>query len=169
MKIKITVVGISLSLASLCFANPSGENVFYLGAGKSVNGEYGDKGKGAGTLGFLKLRANNDSVFGLDISSEGTSYHNGSPESAASVNLLVGKNFSRSDTGRFDGAFLIGARTKETTCPRSYLGYRCYADTDPDTSYAINFGAALFYTHQSLTAGFRFTGESRQVLLGFRF
>lgn len=169
MKYKFLVVFSSLLLSSLSYANPSGENIFYLGAGKSVNGEFGDKGKGAGTIGFLKLNSSSGALFGGDIGIEGTSYHNGTPESGASLNLLIGRNFSRTDTGRFDGAFLIGGRRKETTCPKSYLGYRCYADSDPDTSYAVNFGAALFYTQQSFTAGIRITGESRQVILGFRY
>ncbi|NBT48422.1 MAG: hypothetical protein EBT07_11535 [Actinobacteria bacterium] len=113
MKYKFLVVFSSLLLSSLSYANPSGENIFYLGAGKSVNGEFGDKGKGAGTIGFLKLNSSSGALFGGDIGIEGTSYHNGTPESGASLNLLIGRNFSRTDTGRFDGAFLIGVEEKK--------------------------------------------------------
>jgi hypothetical protein len=51
------------------------------------------KVKGAGTPGFLKLRANNDSVFGFDISSEGTSYHMAHQSRLRQLTCSLGRTF----------------------------------------------------------------------------
>ena len=86
-----------------------------------------------------------------------------------SVNLLVGSNFGKSDFGRLDGAFLVGMRGKTSDCPKSYIGYRCYADGDPAVKFGLNYGVVMTWSYKSILVGIRATGESKQALLGFRF
>lgn len=91
------------------------------------------------------------------------------PKQATSYNFLIGGNVM--DNGRFraDAALLLGARESFADCPDSYLGYQCYADAEPDTDYKGNFGAVVTLSMQSFTIGLRATGESTQILAGFRF
>ena len=150
-------------------ANENGENVIYLGGGSSKTDSYGKSSGTAVTLGFIKQSNTSDTFFGGDISGEGTKYHNGSPEKSTTFNLLMGKNLSKNENGRFDGALLLGFREKSSSCPTSYIGYRCYADSEPSTKYGANFGALLTYTHKSLLLGLRATGESKQLIVGFKY
>ncbi|WP_415392214.1 hypothetical protein [Paracoccus sp. SJTW-4] len=60
-------------------------------------------------------------------------------------------------------------REAAADCPDSYLGFQCYADTDPDTDYKGNFGGVLTVSVDRLTLGLRATGESTQMVAGFRF
>jgi hypothetical protein len=166
---KISAIIFCFASTIYAHASPEGENIMYLGIGKSKSNQYAKTNDTAGTIGFVKIRDRDDSFYGGEISAEGTSYHNGSPETSASINLIFGRNFTRTSSGRLDGAFLIGGRRKSTSCPSSYIGYRCYADSDPDASYAINYGALLTWTQKSILIGARITGESNQIILGFKF
>ena len=55
------------------------------------------------------------------------------------------------------------------TCPKSYLGYQCYADRDPDKEYTVNYGVMATYSYKRAVFGVRATGESVQLLIGTRF
>lgn len=68
-------------------------------------------------------------------------------------------------------AAVIGVRSTEQECSsgQSYLGYRCYADENPKTSYTFNGGGLLGVQFDRLFAGTRLTGESTTVLLGYSF
>jgi hypothetical protein len=151
------------------YANENGENVIYLGGGSSKTDSYGKSSGTAVTLGFIKQSNASDTFFGGDISGEGTKYHNGNPEKSTSFNLIIGKNLNKTENGRFDGGLLIGFREKSSSCPTSYIGYQCYADSEPSTKYGANFGALLTYTHKSLILGIRATGESKQLIVGFKY
>lgn len=169
-KIIRTIALCSVALVAFqSYANENGENVIYIGGGSSKTDSYGKSSGTAVTLGFIKQSNTSDTFFGGDISGEGTKYHNGSPEKSTSFNLLMGKNLSKNENGRFDGALLLGFREKSSSCPTSYIGYRCYADSEPSTKYGGNFGALLTYTHKSLMLGVRATGESKQIIVGFKF
>lgn len=150
--------------SNLAKADENGERLIYVGSGSAKTGN--DK---AYALGFMKLSNSNERQWGFDVSGEGTMYHNGSPETANSVNLLVGSKLGQSDFGRVDGAFLIGMRGKSSSCPQSYLGYRCYADQDPSVKFGLNYGVVLTWSYKSILVGIRATGESKQALLGYRF
>lgn len=151
-------------MPNIANANENGERVMYVGSGSATTGS--DK---TYSIGFMKISNTNERQWGADISAEGTMFHNGRPETANSVNLLVGSNFGKSDFGRFDGALLLGMRGKTSDCPKSYIGYRCYADGDPAVKFGLNYGVVMTWSYKSILVGIRATGESKQALLGFRF
>ena len=145
------------------------ERLIYGGGGTSSSGN-----QSAFSVGFLIFPNTNDVFWGLDISGEGvkkdsTWGQNNANSRASSYNVLVGKNLMRSETSRIDGALLIGMKEESTSCPRSYLGYQCYADTEPDSTYGFNSGLALLWSNAKLMIGARVTGQSTQALLGFKF
>jgi len=155
---------LAIGTINIAKADENGERVMYVGSGTAKTGN--DK---AYSIGFMKISNSNERQWGADVGGEGTMHHNGSPETANSVNLLVGSNFGKSDFGRLDGAFLIGIRGKSSSCPASNLGFRCYADQDPSVKFGLNYGVVMTWSYKSILVGIRATGESKQALLGFRF
>jgi hypothetical protein len=154
-------------------ANELGENVIYVGSGSAnANNSTSGTNKPA-SLGYLRLQNNSDVVWGVDIAGEGrmsdTTWGSTTSNQATSYNLLFGKNIAKLDNSRFDLAFIAGLREESSVCPRSYLGYQCYADTAPDTKYVFNYGALLTWNYKSFMIGLRATGESKQAVLGYKF
>ena len=173
MQVVLTISAIAGS--TMAYADENGENLIYFGAGpaKSAN-SLNNSGDNPLSIGFLRLSNTSDAVWGLDFSGEGTmrdstgSNYNAIKQ-ATSFNFLIGRNIIRNESSRFDAAFILGVREKTSECPKSYLGYQCYADTDPNKSYGLNYGLALTWTYKNVMLGVRATGESTQALLGLRF
>ena len=175
MKIKsllgaaVLVAGTSVPLSSI-----ARDGVVYVGIGaaKSSGGL-----KSSGTpvsLGYLNTSSTRDFVWGVDLSAEGTMLdstwgQNKASSQGTSYNLIFGKNVSKLDSSRIDAAILVGMRETTSDCPRSYLGYQCYADAAPDYSYKLNYGAVITWTHTRLMLGIRATGESTQAIVGYKF
>lgn len=159
---------------SLSIAQENGGNVIYLGIGAADKGNPDETDKNPYSVGYLKLSNSSDTVFGIDISGEGTKLdstynQNQAVKQATSFNLLFGTNLNKTENTRLDVALLAGIRGKTVDCPSSFLGYQCYADTEPDTKYGFNYGAVLTLTYKSFLLGVRATGESTQALFGLRF
>ena len=164
---------LAISAVSTTHAN---ESIVYVGIGsaKSNSSSGGTSDKNPFSLGYINISEVRNTIWGLDFSKEGTlldsTYgQNKAVSQGMSFNLLLGPNLGRTEFGRFDVAVLIGARQKTTDCPSSYLGYQCYADAAPNTSYAFNYGAVLTWSFKSVMVGIRATGASTQALVGFSF
>lgn len=152
----------------------SPRRAFYFGAGTA-----NDDGPDASddtplVLGFTHQPMGSKAVWGLDIAREGTMLdstygQDRAVEPGFSVNLLLGRNFVDSGRYRVDGALVLGVRESSQDCPDSYLGFRCYADFEPDVEYKGNFGAVATLSIDRMLIGARVTGESAQLLAGFRF
>lgn len=149
-------------------------NAFYLGAGKARHDGAFEADDTPFALGFTHQLQGRKLILGFDIAREGTMLdstwgHDQALRQATSYNLLVGGNIV--DNGRFrtDLALVLGARESFADCADSYLGFQCYADAEPETEYKGNFGALLTVSYDRLTVGLRATGESTQILGGFRF
>lgn len=170
---------VSLALLSFCSisvrATEKDESVVYLGSGSAKGGDSKTVStKKPITFGYLRLSNTSDRVWGMDISSEGTMLNStwgqdNEVKQATSFNLLVGTNLGKTENSRFDTALILGMREKSKSCPPSNLGYQCYADSKPNTSYGFNSGLALTWTYKSALLGLRATGESTQFLAGIRF
>ncbi len=164
-----------LTLTASANATNDGENVIYAGTGSAKSGSAtATSSKNPFTIGYLRLSNSRDVVWGVDISGEGTLLdstwgQNKAVKQATSYNLLIGKNVGKSETSRFDLAFVAGIREKTSSCPSSYLGYQCYADSKPNTTNAFNYGAALTWSTKGFMLGVRATGESTQAIAGIRF
>jgi hypothetical protein len=120
------------------------------------------------------MSAGRDFIWGLDISAEGkmldsTWNQNKALSQGTSYNLILGKNISRLESSRIDAAIVVGMRESTSECPRSYLGYQCYANTEPDIGYKFNYGALITWTHTKMMLGIRATGESTQAIVGYKF
>jgi hypothetical protein len=170
MKSSAILAAVILStFSAFSYSNELGESAMYVGGGTSKTDKYGYSSGTAMTLGFMKLKNSSETFYGGDISGEGTMYHNGSPERANSLNLLIGKNLANSGNSRFDAAILVGMRGEKSTCPSSYIGYRCYADSDPSVKWGLNYGLVGAWSFNKLLLGIRLTGESKQALIGVKF
>jgi hypothetical protein len=169
IKCILTASALTLSTAIPVMANNNLENVIYVGGGSAKEDGYGNTGGSPATLGYIRQSNTKDFVWGFDVSGEGPMYHNGTPTKSTSFNIILGQNFLKTGGGRFDAGFLIGMREKSSSCPRSYLGYSCYADTDPSVKYTGNFGGVVTWTQNRFFIGARVTGQSKQVILGLRF
>jgi hypothetical protein len=144
------------------------QHLVYVGGGSSVGQPAGERAHKPFTLGYMRLGAPGQTFFGADVSGEGTMYQNGAPKQGLSLNLLVGRNLFTWDDFRLDAGLLVGARTKSSTCP-SYSGQGCFANSESNYDYALNYGAAISWSHKRFMLGLRATAVSRQVLLGVRF
>jgi hypothetical protein len=170
---------VAMSLTSLwtsaVYADENGENVLYVGSGSAKTGSATTtSNKNAVTLGYLRQSRNSENVWGFDVSGEGSMLdsswgQNQVVKQATSYNVLIGKNFNKSESSRFDAAFVLGLREKTRECPKSYLGYQCYANSTPETKYEFNYGFIVSWTYKSLMLGGRVTGESTQALVGYKF
>lgn len=146
----------------------------YFGVGSANTDSEFESDDTAWSLGYLSLSDSDSFVWGVDISGEGTmlnstSRRNNEVEQGFSFNLLLGKNLLQFDTFRTDFSLILGGRQSSKECPDSSIGYECYADSEPDTSYKFNYGAALTFNYNSLFIGIRATGESTQGIVGYRF
>jgi len=155
-------------------ADENGENIIYLGSGAAKTASSTVSGATPGSIGYIRISNTADNVWGLDFGGEGTKLDStwgrtGAVGQANSYNLLLGKNISKSEAYRFDATALIGIRESTASCPKSYLGYQCYADAKPDTQSVFNYGVVLTLTYKSFMLGARATSESTQAFVGYRF
>ena len=171
--VHVVLATIALVGATEAYADENGENLLYVGVGAAKSGDPRKSSDKPMSVGYLKISNASDTVWGADFSGEGTKLESTggrtAVKQATAFNFLIGKNLNRGENSRFDAAFLVGIRTTSSTCPTSYLGYQCYADQPPTTSYGINYGVLATLTYRSLMLGVRATGESVQGLVGFRF
>lgn len=149
-------------------------NTFYLGAGSAKADGPFENDDMPFSIGFTHQVVNSKLVVGFDIAGEGTMLdstwgRDERPKRGTSYNFLLGRNMVDSGRFRADAALLLGVRESAKDCPDSYLGWRCYADRDPETDYKGNFGGLLTFSFDKLTLGLRATGESAQMLAGLRF
>jgi hypothetical protein len=90
-------------------------------------------------------------------------------EQGFAYDLLVGTCVSIGPDWRAGAGVLAGMRNKGQYCPDSYLGYECYADQDPNVTYAFNYGAMLHLAFRKAAIGARASGESLQLMFGIAF
>ena len=117
------------------------------------------------------LRGGNGYQMGIDMAGEGTSFNSTSNktnvvEQGLSFNLLLGKSLNLENDATIGVLFLMGARHVGKTCSNSYLGFECYANETPKSSYDLNYGAIIQVTHKKGFIGLRATGESIQGVFG---
>ena len=87
-----------------------------------------------------------------------------------SFNLLAGFPVYKGRNWRVNAMVLGGIIQTEITCPPSYLEFRCYADEDPEVSYALQAGGmASFHHKKGLHLGIRVTQASTQITFGRMF
>lgn len=151
-----------------------GMNTFYVGGGQAVKGDPQKNDDMPFSFGIMHQAPANKFIMGLDVGFEGTMIdstwgQDRSLSQGTSFNVLVGGNLV--DSGRFktNAALLLGMRKSVADCPASFLGFQCYADTDPIFTYEVNFGAVVTMSFDKVLLGVRATGESTQLLAGIRF
>ena len=174
LKIQAVIALAAALLSTSTYAIEERENIFFLGTGPAEKGNSLKNSDTPYSVGYIRTTKASETVWGFDISGEGTMLdstwgQNRALSQGTSYNFLYGRNLSKEATFRIDALILAGLREKVASCPSSYLGYQCYANTKPDTSYAGNIGAILAVSYQRITVGFRLTSESRQALVGLRF
>lgn len=176
MRLKHGVLAVlTFATAAVSHAQDDGQNVIYFGAGSAKNGNpTTTSNKEPMSIGYLRLSNASSTVWGIDVAGEGTMLdstwgQNNAVKQATSFNALIGKNIGKTANSRYDAALIVGMREETSKCPRSYLGYQCYANSEPKTTYGFNYGLALTWTYNSLMLGVRATGESTQAMLGIRF
>jgi len=149
--------------------------LIFLGGGSSKgDADSFENDDTAWSLGWLQRMAGKSYSLGFDIAGEGTMLdstwgQNEAVDQGFSINFLATRNLTSTDSFAVDLGLLLGARESAQDCPRSYLGYQCYADAKPKTEYEANFGVIGFVTFKSVSVGFRATGESTQLTLGINF
>ncbi len=175
-----SLCGISLLFVSTQVFSENVESSKYLAhvifGGVGVSGQSGlDKSSDTPwSVGYMYNSEHNNTFWGIDIAGEGTSLDNTSGKynqvtQGLSFNVLAGKNLNFNQDWRAGIGVLLGASQTAESCPDSYLGFRCYADREPDTSYDFNYGGLLHVTYKRVLAGARVTPESYQVILGLAF
>lgn len=174
---KTLTICVALSvLGGQAFAQAAGagSTTFYVGGGQAITDDPLKNHDMPLAFGIMHQAAASKLVLGFDISFEGTMIDStwGQDQGLSqgtSFNLLLGSNLVDGDRFKTDAALLIGMRQSVADCPASYLGYQCYADTDPNYDYKVNFGAVVTMSFDKVLVGFRATGESTQLLAGIRF
>lgn len=151
------------------------KHVIFGGIGAADKGNADKSDATPWSIGYLYRGAESSKLFlGLDIAGEGTSLDNTSGNDnevgqGISYNLLVGMPFNFSENWQTGVGVLLGMREAGESCPDSYLGYRCYADEEPDTDYKFNYGAVFHLYYKQALLGLRLSGESSQILFGVAF
>lgn len=162
---------LALLLGSAAFAQ-DGRSVFYGGVGQASDEEF-EVDATPWSVGVMTQAANSRFIIGADIAGEGTmldsTWGDNELRQARSFNLLVGGNIATNGTMRIDAGLLLGVRETFADCPPSYLGYQCYADTEPSVEYDANYGVIVGVSFDRTMLGVRATGESVQALVGVRF
>lgn len=147
------------------------ERTVMFGAGSnSDDGEYSSDST-AWSLGFLSNSTESGYRWGVDIAGEGTMLDSTSNQNEAidqgfSINLLFGGDV----TGNVTAGVLLGAVETSQDCDQqSYLGFQCYADTEPNSDYDFNYGVWGMYKFSGFAVGARISGESQQLTFGIDF
>jgi hypothetical protein len=154
-------------------AKKESTTVIYGGLGSAKEADFDESGDTPWSVGGY---FGEKYIFGIDLAGEGTKIDNTSNLNAAvtqglSVNAIFGFKLMNRDDFKVDVGALVGGRHASASCPsgQSYLGYQCYADSDPSISWDVNYGAILTMSYKAGLVGVRATGESTQVILGIRF
>lgn len=112
-------------------------------------------------------------VFGVEWSQEGTQYvheyGHSQFKTASAYNFIIGMKAVEAKGLRIDVNAILGVRDDTSTCPDSYLGYKCYADQEPSSTYKFNYGALVTASYGHLMLGYRYTPISHQIIFGIRF
>lgn len=170
MKTFFFVSALALSCLSSANAFEGGQNVIYIGSGTAINSP--DYAVSPKTLGFLRLSHSTATVWGLDVSHEGIvldASKGRRASQAESFNILWGRKLHSSEHFRLDAAFIAGIREKSIRCPSSTSGYQCDPNVVPVTDFGFNGGVAVIWSYKKMMLGARWTENSRQALLGFKF
>lgn len=175
--IKALVISLSCILsAGQVYAQDASayRNTFYIGGGNAKADGPFENDDTPLSIGFMHQLENRKLILGADIGREGTMLDstwnmNEQVKQATSYNFLIGANLVEKSHFRADAALLIGVRESAADCAGSFLGFQCYADTEPDTDYKGNFGGVITLSYDRMTLGLRATGESTQILAGLRF
>lgn len=169
----LAIVAITYPSIATAEESEGGTRIVYVGSGAAAKDDVTKSTEAPRSFGFLSVSNESDTVWGLDFSGEGTKLESNGTRTTVkqgwSYNLVLGKNLTKAENTRLDAAFLLGMRTTSSTCPKSYLGYQCYADEPPKNSYGFNYGVLATMTYKRVMFGLRATGESAQALIGFRF
>lgn len=172
---KSALRGVLAVVAILSAACVQADIIVYGGSGYSTDDVKPTSSDPSMAFGFVGVDLGDSKlVVGMDVAKEGTKLDStygqvNSPKRAVSYNLLIGSNLTKFNEINIDAALIAGFREESDSCPRSYLGYRCYADQAPDSTYVLNYGAAFFASYHNLMVGARITDASTQALVGFRF
>ena len=169
-----TISALFLIFAISILSTPSLADEYNPVLKSSLNTIYAHAWKDGGGGGFIH-QSKSIWVAGIDFSIEGEredyTYGNQTTEKGWSANIIGGinpfpnKEYSATLFG------LLGARSVETTCPTgdSYLGFQCYADSDPEDDFEVNYGGGAIINIKRIVIGFRITSESKTAILGFNF
>ena len=151
----------------------SAQSTFYLGAGTNNESEVTETDDTPFSFGFVGSPQGSSAVFGIDMAWEGemldSTFGSDSIRQALSINGVVGAKLYDSQNVTLSAAAIIGFRESFADCPDSFLGFQCYADSEPDTEYDLNLGALVLTTFDSVSVGVRVTQVSTQAVLGFSF
>ena len=170
----LLIAVISIFIISSASANDDQNTIIYVGSGSQINDSKNLNKGTPGSIGFMHQLENSEVIFGLDFADEGTRLVSNTwvynPEAMGfSLNYLIGSNLYDNSEWKIDGAVLVGFREISATCPRSYLGFRCYANRREGTEHETNYGGGVMLSYNRLSFGVRITEVSQQTLLGFRF
>lgn len=151
--------------------------IIYGGYGKSTDNVTPNYSGSAASFGVVAVDwgTTKKLVLGMDVGKEGTKLDStygrlNEPQSSTSFNLLAGYKLAQVGALNIDGAAILGFREESESCvQQSYVGYQCYANSEPETTYVANYGVAVFASYQQLMVGVRVTDASTQALFGFKF
>ena len=136
---------------------------------KTIYGHIGDDSGGAGILFHHKPTWALGFDFGIEGEREDQTGWNESTEDGWSFNLLLGLKTLKSEKWEVIPFGLVGVRTYKTTCPTgpSYIGFRCYADFEPEQHWKGNYGGGVVLRIGRFSVGIRATGESTTGIIGW--
>ena len=170
----LLIVVISIFIVNSASANDDFNTVIYVGSGSQINDSKNLNKDTTGSIGFTHQLENSEVILGLDFAEEGTKLTSTTgvynPEAIGfSFNALIGSNLYDNSEWKIDGMALIGYREISETCPRSYIGFRCWAGRSPSYEHEINYGGLVMLSYDRFSFGVRMTEVSQQALLGFRY
>ena len=149
----------------------------YLKSNYDVYAAFSGKSFAVGAL-WIPYFDNSGFAIGLDIGFDGWAEDNTFDSEGDVSNIVIlgvaGAIFDLSSKSKMTLLGMIGGRSVEEYCPDgtdiSYLGYRCYADTDHSTEYEFVVGVMSTVSYNKIVGGLKFkTGGFGEVVLGYRF
>ena len=117
-------------------------------------------------------------AIGMDVGFDGYAEDNTFDSDGDVSNIVLlgvaGAVFDLTPKSKMTLLGLFGIRSVEEYCPEgtniSYLGYRCYADTDHQAKYEGVVGIMSTVSYSSLFGGLRIkSGGVSEIVLGYRF
>lgn len=157
-------------LFSVLSSNIAFANTIYIGAGAASMASTTEAGAMPFAIGYIGF-SEEGTAFGIDFAAEGTALdstygRSDTPVQSYSLNFVLGKALKHEASNTLAAGVLVGFRNIRQYCPRSYIGYRCYADQDPHYEYDLNLGGIITYRFNTLVIGARATQASTQLLMG---